>query len=927
MGLKQYPARMLHSTIAHYKVTAKLGQGGMGVVYQAMDTKLDREVAIKVLPESFAQDKERLARFEREAKMLASLNHPNIASIYGLEDSDGKKALVLELVEGETLTERLRTGAMPIDEALDVCKQIAEALEAAHEKGIIHRDLKPGNIKITPDGKVKVLDFGLAKAAIVDSSVAPSDNSQSPTLTADYTRPGLILGTAAYMSPEQARAKPVDKRSDIWSFGCVLYECLTGKCLFRGEDVTETLATVIKGEPQWTDLPSDTPPHIQWLIRKCLVKDRRQRLHDISDARVDLEKAIADPNWGVESGVQAAAGSKQGISKGLLAVVLVTTALIAISFGWVMKPIPPPMAPPTLNVPVILDQDLQLYTDRGSSLALSKDGQHLVFTTRSTNQVDQNKSQLHLRSLTSGMSQVIQGSDGAYYPFFSPDGDKVGFFSRDGIKIVPLSGGKPRIVVSPQNQQSRGNRVDWGNGAAWSNDGLLVYAPRGGGLLKVPASDGEPTRLTNPAPGEAGHRWPQFLPDDQHVLFTVNVNGVTNPNYIQVVDVQNPGSPETIIKAGSFARYVESGHLIYLNEDGWLHTVRFDTNKLEVVGPSTPLMTVQHTNWDDPQFAVAEEAGTLAYLPGTGEGFGESSTRALEGLWVGEGVDTNHFSIQVSEAFRGTALSQDDQRLAFVDDGDIWIVNLQKRRLPRRLTLDEGDDRFPVWDGDWIVFSSSRSGKEGLWRKRADGSGELNMILEHEGGRLIPQSVSDDGKILLYVQRGKRGNVDVWVKNMDDTSDQGKPLLDSQFDEARPVISPDGRSVAYNMNQGRGSEFYLRKIDGKGFGDPISTVDGGGNRWSADGDKLFYSNERAIWSVDITVKGGAYEIGEPKEAVQMPEGASRNWDVSSDGKRFWFLMGEPGDEDEEQTPDIPTTVNIIFNWFTELNEKVPVRNE
>ena len=469
---------MLDSTIAHYKVTAKIGQGGMGEVYRATDSKLDREVAIKVLPESFAQDKERLARFEREAKMLASLNHPNIASIYGLEGSDGKKALVLELVEGETLTERLRTGAMPIEESLDICKQIAEALEAAHEKGIIHRDLKPGNIKITPDGKVKVLDFGLAKSAIADSSVAPSDNSQSPTLTADYTRPGVILGTAAYMSPEQARAKPVDKRSDIWSFGCVLYECLTGKCLFRGEDVTETLATVIKGEPQWTDLPTDTPLIVQLLIRKCLVKDRKGRLRDIGDALVDLTKAIADPNWGVESGQLSSASSAQGISKSVLAMAYVVTGIITLALGWFLKPTPSssPAQHPKFTVPLTLDPDLQLGKERGGSLALSKDGQQLVFTTRSPTQVDQNTPQLHWHSFASDEYKVIQGTESAYAPFFSPDGRQLGFFTDGTIQTVPISGGKPKVIVRPP----------WGqmDGAAWGKNGFIIYSPMFGGLMK-----------------------------------------------------------------------------------------------------------------------------------------------------------------------------------------------------------------------------------------------------------------------------------------------------------------------------------------------------------------------------------------------------------------------------------------------------------
>ena len=420
---------MINTTIAHYTVTAKLGQGGMGEVYRATDTKLDREVAIKVLPESFAEDKERLARFEREAKVLAFLDHPNIGAIHGIEDADGKRCLILQLIEGETLTERLRTGAMPVDEALDVCKQIAEALEAAHEKGIIHRDLKPGNIKISPDGKVKVLDFGLAKAAIGESSVAPSDNSQSPTLTADNTRPGVILGTAAYMSPEQARAKPVDKRSDIWSFGCVLYECLTGKCLFRGEDVTETLATVIKGEPQWTDLPTDTPLIIQLLIRKCLVKDRRERLQDISDARVDLTKAIADPNWGVELEETNVAGHGIRLSRNqsstntwtdwkVYACVMVSAAV-----GWGLKPTPKVVTPAWKHSEILVRHPAPFETLVGSAFTLSKDGERLIYTQ------SESEEGFRIRDLASGRDDYIKGPVGQVsYPFFSWDESEVGYF-------------------------------------------------------------------------------------------------------------------------------------------------------------------------------------------------------------------------------------------------------------------------------------------------------------------------------------------------------------------------------------------------------------------------------------------------------------------------------------------------------------------
>ena len=534
---------MLNQSIAHYKVTAKLGQGGMGEVYRATDTKLDREVAIKVLPESFAQDKERLARFEREAKVLASLDHPNIGAIHGIEDADGKRCLILQLIEGETLTERLRTGAMPIDEALDVCKQIAEALEAAHEKGIIHRDLKPGNVKITPDGKVKVLDFGLAKAAMVRTDSTPShspwkepsrdgvesvptNNSQSPTLTADYTRPGVILGTAAYMSPEQARAKPVDKRSDIWSFGCVLYECLTGKCLFRGEDVTETLATVIKGEPQWTDLPSETPHIIRVLIRKCLVKDRRHRLQHIDDARVDLEKAIADPNWGVESGQPSSAGATQGFSKGVLTVVAVITGLITALLSWFLKPTPPatdpvtPHSPPVTRLLLSVEENSRLSGASGAfqrpsrtAFALSPEGRYLVYaaTTDGTN------SQLYLRPMNQDHARLIQGTEGASSPVFSPDGKSIGFIAGGSVRRVAIEGGEPQTIVAGTSDGPSPFAINW------CDDETILLSPYVGPILRVSAAGGTPEQLTvlNNKTGELSHRLPHMLPGSKAVLFTI----------------------------------------------------------------------------------------------------------------------------------------------------------------------------------------------------------------------------------------------------------------------------------------------------------------------------------------------------------------------------------------------------------------------
>ncbi len=467
---------MINKTIAHYKITSKLGQGGMGEVYRATDTKLGRDVAIKILPEAFAEDRDRIARFKREAHVLATLNHTNIAIIHGIEQSEDTYALVMELVEGETLGQRLKREPMTVEEALDCCKQIAEALEAAHEKGIIHRDLKPENVKITSDGHVKVLDFGLAKE-VVDPA-ASDDQAESPTITHMTSTPGELLGTAPYMSPEQAMAKPVDRRSDIWSFGCVLFECLTGERLFHGEVVTETLAGIIKGEPDWALLPENTPPTIHLLLRKCLTKDRKRRLQYIADARVDLEQALGDPTSSIirlsDRALQEA-GKHSGIKPSLAIGAMALVALIAVALTWSLKPDTPPPPPIPRDVQITLEHEI--LRQMGPNCALSPDGQRLVY---GWGDINTGGKRLRIHSLDGTPEIEIPGTEYGYNPFFSPDGQSLGFATRFALKVVSLSGGTPRTI-------SQDEYIQW---AHWGDDGAIVYAHQRRGLMIVPSTGG-----------------------------------------------------------------------------------------------------------------------------------------------------------------------------------------------------------------------------------------------------------------------------------------------------------------------------------------------------------------------------------------------------------------------------------------------------
>jgi serine/threonine-protein kinase len=601
---------LIGKKISHYSVTAKLGEGGMGEVYRATDTKLGRDVALKVLPEAFASDAERMARFEREAQVLASLNHPNIASIYGLEEADGIRCLVLELVEGPTLAERIEKGPLPLEEALPLARQISEALEAAHERGVIHRDLKPANVKVTPEGTVKVLDFGLAKA--FQGEETEEDVAKSPTMTAMATQAGIILGTAAYMSPEQAKGKPVDKRADIWAFGIVLFETLTGKQVFKGETVSETLAAVMMKDIGWGLLPADTPPPIHRLLRRCLDKDPKRRLRDIGEARVALEGYLADPSTStvvLEPGDIAATAATAASQPAWLRW-LPWAAAGVLGFGllfslWGLWHATRPIIRPAIRLPVEMTAEEQIAVGSGipggatTNFAVSADGTRIAYVLESGG-----SRQLYVRSLDQTEGTALSGTEGAYGPFFSPDGEWVAFFANNTLKKVSVSGGAPLTLCDARNAK----------GGSWGPDDTIVFAPHVTvGLSRVPAAGGPPEAITEKAQGVRSHRWPQFLPGGRAVLFIVQPSGSSyDDSNIEVLNLEI-GERKVIHQGGSYPRYLPSGHLVYARE-GTLFGAPFDLDHLEMKGSPVPLLEgLMQGPSGDAHYAFSD-TGTLLYL-------------------------------------------------------------------------------------------------------------------------------------------------------------------------------------------------------------------------------------------------------------------------------------------------------------------------
>ncbi|MEE8462630.1 MAG: protein kinase [Acidobacteriota bacterium] len=886
---------MIGKTLSHYKIIEKIGQGGMGEVYRAEDTNLSREVAIKVLPEQFTKDPQRLARFEREAKLLASLNHPNIAAIYGLEEADGIRFLALELVPGETLQERVAKGPLPVEEALEVCRQISEGVEAAHEKGVIHRDLKPANVKVTPEGKVKILDFGLAKA--FEEEISPADMSQSPTLTEEMTRAGVILGTAAYMSPEQAKGKPVDKRADIFAFGAMLYELLTGKRAFEGETITETIAAVLKSEPDWKALPATTPWRIRDLLGRCLQKAAHDRLDGIANVRIEINMALSEPTTASPTGEGSSVQPvlwKRAIPWSLAGMMAFIIALML----WNLRPTAS-MPPPIVRSVVTLPADARIADLRAGTVALSPDGTRLAYAaTRG------GITQLYLRAMDQLEAEPIPSTERASYPFFSPDGQWLGFFADAKLKKVSVSGGAPVIladVSSPYAQAS------WG-----PNDTIVLTPITFSPLSQVSADGGALQVLTTLKSGESNHGSPQFLPDGKTVLFTAVSAGDFQ------IEVQSLETQErrVVLERAFGGRYVPSGHLVY-SQSGTLMAVAFDLEQLEVTGSPIPILEGVAESGPPSFFAhfVFSDTGTLVYVP--------SGTDLSERLvWVDrKGVDQPLAA--PPDNYGILHLSPDGQRLAITIEEDnktgIWIYDIQADTFTR-LTFDDGG-AWPLWtpDGKSITFQSTRVGTQDLFSKLADGTGAAEQLLVSEISK-SPHSWSPDGKFLAYTELSSISSGDIWMLPSEGER-KPEPFLVTPATETGAVFSPDGHWVAYRSNESGRQEIYVQPFPTTGAKWQISADGGDEAAWvqTRDGQNIFYRNGNKMMAVDITTEP-AFTSGKPKLLFEGRYGsgqARRQYDVTPDGQRFLMIK-----ESEQQV----TQINVVLNWFEELKRLVPSDN-
>ena len=871
---------MIGETLAHYRVEEKLGAGGMGEVYRAADTKLHRDVAIKVLPPEFSGDPERIARFEREAQVLASLNHPNIAAIYGLEESGDLHYLVLEYVPGETLA-----GPLPAGEALRIAHQITDALEAAHEKGIMHRDLKPANIKVTPEGKVKVLDFGLAKAFAGDP--ARQDPSQSPTMSASPTRVGVIMGTAAYMSPEQASARPLDRRTDIWSFGCVLYELLSGRQAFGCQTLSDTLSAVLSREPDWTRLPASAPPGVERLLRRCLQKDPSRRLRDIGDAWSETEQEpVAGP---------------RGAPRWRTALPWALAAMLAAVTIWSLTRAPAPAPRPVATLVMPLAQSL-VTSGGGGPLAFSPDGRRLVYIGGSGE-----SHQLFLRELNRLEATPLTGTDGAGHPFFSPDGQWIGFFAQGRLKKISVSGGAALPICDVSDDR----------GASWGSDGTIVFSPGfNSGLSKVPAAGGSPQVVTKPdfASGEISHRWPHVLPGGKAVLFTIKTAGITSFDDARIaVQRLDSGERRILVEGGTDGRYVPGGHLVYIRE-GKLLAARFDLARLQVTGPPVAVLDgVMPADTGGIAYFTFSQDGSLAYATGSGA-LGDSLA------WVDRQGASRPLPAPPRE-YLDLRFSPDGRRLVLAitaPNDDIWTYDLERDSLTR-LTFANGNSRFPIWtpDGKRVTYGSEQPGRAlNLFWKPADGSGAEERLAESEF-RQYPTSWSPDGRVLAFSQRHPKTGGDVWLLSMEDKR-AARPLLNSPYNESEARFSPDGRWLAYVSDETGRSEVYVRPFPAGGGKSQVSTDGGAEPVWAPNGRELFYRNGDRVMAVAVAAQP-SFSAARPAElfvrkGFSAPPGwESAAYDVAPDGRSF--LMIKPSEYRG------PRQLSVVLNWFGELKQR------
>jgi serine/threonine-protein kinase len=893
--------------LGSYEITGSLGAGGMGEVYRARDAKLGREVAIKTLPASLASDKERLARFEREAKLLASLNHAHIGAIYGLDEQAGALFIAMELIEGQSLEEKLKAGALPVEEALRLGLQIAEALEAAHAKGVVHRDLKPANVMVTADGVVKVLDFGLAKAFAGDPAEATA--AHSPALSLAMTQQGLVLGTAGYMSPEQASGQATDQRADVWAFGVVLYEMLTGLPLFGGESVPHILADVLRSQPDWTRLPQNLHPRIRQLLERCLEKRPRYRYAGIADARTDIEVVLKDPaGVVVRPGMEGAGahGHSASLSRRFVtgAGLVLAGVVVAGAAAWLYRPESEPR--PVNRFASDTPYEFSSGTN-GSLFAFSPDGRRFVVNTGEG---------LALRELDELAIRTIQGTqEFLRSPFFSPDGRTVAYRNGEGkLKRIAVSGGAAVIIV---------DRIEETNGARWGEDGMILFG-QSDGIYRVSANGGTPERIVAAADAQelSSHG---ALPGGDTVLYSRRAIGADWDTAEIIAESLATGEKTVLVHGGSDARYVPSGHLVYVFGDA-LYAQAFDVETLTVFGGSVPI--VQGLNRagreDSGNYGVSRD-GSLAYLSADAV----VARRTL--VWIDREGREEPIDIP-ARSYMYAQLSPDGTEVALDsrdEENDVWVFNLARATL-QRLTLDPGLNRIPIWhpDGRLTFSRGGVDGAEEVWIQAADGSGMPQQLTTGSDGLMMPNDVSPDGSLLLYMAQQQPR--DIWMVPIGDAPATGEILIGGPADQYGGNISPDGRFLAYQSNESGQWEVWVRPFPDVSSG-RVQVSRGGGTHplWSRSGDELFYldlngqiSGTGALMAVPIDTTSG-FEPGVPQMLFEnsfvVPQQMWSVYDISPDGQRFLMFNTADVDTETEQRREVV----IVENWVEELKRLVP----
>ena len=879
---------MIGKTLGRYEIISLLGKGGMGEVYRARDASLDRDVAIKVLPALFAADTERLVRFEREATTLAKLQHTNIATIYGFEQEQDQRFLVMELVEGEDLAERLQRGPIGAEEALLYAAQIAEGLEAAHVLGIVHRDLKPANIKITPSGDVKLLDFGLARAYAAEPFSGSPESSASPTITAAMTRAGVILGTAAYMSPEQARGKSVDRQTDIWSFAVVLYEMLTADRLFGGETVSDSIGAILHRDPDLAKLPA-VPAQIPTLLRRCLARDKRQRLRDIGDARLELEDAIA-----ARATMQRQGARRFGRAPWLVAGVL---AVLVVVLGWLAFTRGPAAGAEltTLGLPREEAIDLGIH-NAWPRLGFSPDGLEVFY-------IGGEESALYRRRIDSFDSEPVPGTAHVSMFAFSPDGRWVAY--ADGVKLwkVALSGGAPIALCD----------TDDGPGLAWGQGEIYFSRGNGGGIWSVPDTGGQPRSVSqlNDEREETSHRWPHVLPDGRHLLITIKTARIASFDdaLIALLSVET-GEVQVLVQGGMSPQYEASGHIVY-GRDAQLFAVPFDLGSLTVTG--TPTRVLGGVDTVDvngcAQFALSP-GGDLAYLTA-----GEAQAE-LDLVWLETSGKISRLDIEYPYSFE-LALRPDGRQLASLvpaANDKIFIYDFP-RRIMTRLTNTPGNDGQPVWspDGTRIAYRNDRDGSTDLYVIPADGSAPAQRILATPAGE-YPSAWSPDGSRILFTRVDERGDPEIWTVPSDGDG-EAQPLFSPGYRCWDATPSPDGKWVAYVSDTSGDGNVYVRPFGRAGSPVRVSIADGGAPCWSPDGRTIYYRTGRHMMAASLEA-GASLQVGAPREVFEMDPTVFGSLPLSPDGKRFLANRANPHLRKH-------FGIRVVFAWTERLRQTRP----